>query len=72
MTPHLSNLILLTLLAVKPTVRVDPMISNINEGESVSVNCLATGKPTPTYIWKFLSDIPGEFLLALAGGGGNS
>ena len=48
------------------------MVSNINEDESVSVNCFATGTPTPSYIWKFLSDIPGEFLLALAGGGGNS
>jgi len=41
---------------------MQPMIANIKEGDSVSVNCYASGIPTPTYLWKFLRDIPGEFL----------
>lgn len=41
---------------------VDPLIANINEGENVSINCYASGVPTPVYVWKFLEDgIPGKF-----------
>lgn len=42
---------------------VDPLIANINEGENVSINCYASGVPTPVYVWKFLEDgIPADFL----------
>jgi len=41
---------------------MQPMIANIKEGDSVSVNCYASGIPTPTYLWKFLRDIPADFL----------
>lgn len=44
----------------KPVARMDPLESTIKEKESVSVNCYATGNPTPTYKWKFLRDINRE------------
>jgi len=48
---------------VRPNVTsMQPMIANIKEGDSVSVNCYASGIPTPTYLWKFLRDIPADFL----------
>ncbi|KAL9973114.1 hypothetical protein ACROYT_G019529 [Oculina patagonica] len=46
----------------KPVVTVAPLESTIKEKESVSVNCYATGTPTPTYKWTFLRDIPADFL----------
>ncbi|XP_020608020.1 sushi, von Willebrand factor type A, EGF and pentraxin domain-containing protein 1-like [Orbicella faveolata] len=46
----------------KPKVTIDPLVSNIKEKESVSVNCYASGTPTPTYKWTDLIDIPDDFL----------
>jgi len=47
----------------RPKIKsMEPKISNIKEGESVSVSCYASGIPTPTYFWKFLRDIPPNFL----------
>ena len=40
--------------------RMEPLVSNIKEGETVSVGCYASGIPAPTYIWTFLKDIPGK------------
>ncbi|XP_073254494.1 sushi, von Willebrand factor type A, EGF and pentraxin domain-containing protein 1-like [Porites lutea] len=42
--------------------RMVPVVANIKEGESVSVVCYASGTPTPSYFWKFLKNIPGNFL----------
>lgn len=40
--------------------RMDPLVSNIKEGETVSVDCYASGIPAPKYFWKFLKDISGK------------
>lgn len=34
----------------------------INEKETVSLDCFAREKPTPTFTWKFLRNIPLAFL----------
>ena len=40
--------------------RMEPLVSNIKEGENVSDDCYTSGIPAPTFIWKFLKDIPGK------------
>ena len=40
--------------------RMEPLVSNIKEGETVSVDCYASGIPAPDYFWKFLKNISGK------------
>ncbi|XP_073252716.1 uncharacterized protein [Porites lutea] len=42
--------------------RMEPLVSNIKEGETVSVDCYASGIPAPDYFWKFLKNITASFL----------
>lgn len=42
--------------------RMEPLVSNIKESETVSVDCYASGIPAPDYFWKFLKNITASFL----------
>ena len=39
---------------------MEPLVSNIKESETVSVDCYASGIPAPDYFWKFLKNITGK------------
>lgn len=34
-----------------PTVRIDPRYLQVNEGDSIEFNCIATGLPLPRLEW---------------------